>query len=66
MTARQVRSVCVAMTVVVLGGAVQADRLHLEGGGTIDAETWWVDGETIHYEGPAGTVGIAGRQGIRP
>jgi tetratricopeptide (TPR) repeat protein len=35
-----------------------ADRLHLEGGGIVDVDRWWVEGETILYEGPAGTVGL--------
>jgi tetratricopeptide (TPR) repeat protein len=35
-----------------------ADRLHLEGGGIVEVDRWWVDGETILYEGPAGTVGL--------
>jgi tetratricopeptide (TPR) repeat protein len=37
---------------------VLADRLHLEGGGTVDVDRWWVEGETLLYEGPAGTVGL--------
>jgi tetratricopeptide (TPR) repeat protein len=35
-----------------------ADRLHLEGGGIVEVDRWWVEGETILYEGPAGTVGL--------
>lgn len=35
-----------------------ADRLHLEGGGVIDAPRWWIEGDNILYEGPAGTVGL--------
>ena len=58
MTARRAWvAVCVT---VVLGGlaTARADRLHLEGGGTIEVEAWWIDGETLRYTGPAGTVGI--------
>lgn len=58
MTRPRLGPLCLAITVCVLGGSAHADRLHLDGGGVIDAETWWVDGETLRYEGPAGTVGI--------
>jgi len=39
-------------------GPVLADRLHLEGGGILEADSWWVEGETIQYQGQAGTIGI--------
>jgi len=35
-----------------------ADRLHLENGGHIDVDRWWVDGDTLMYEALGGTVGI--------
>jgi len=35
-----------------------ADLLHLEGGGVIATEHWWVEGDTILYESGSGTVGI--------
>jgi tetratricopeptide (TPR) repeat protein len=35
-----------------------ADRLHLESGGRIDTDSWWIDGDWILYEGENGTVGI--------
>ena len=28
--------------------ASRADVLHLQGGGTIDADRWWIEGETLH------------------
>jgi tetratricopeptide (TPR) repeat protein len=37
---------------------VLADRLHLEGGGTIESARWWVEDDTLFYETAAGTVGI--------
>ena len=46
------------MAGVVLPWAARADRLHLESGGVLDARRWWVDGDTLYYEGDAGTVGI--------
>lgn len=35
-----------------------ADRLHLEEGGVIETDSWWVEDGTLMYESPAGTVGI--------
>lgn len=35
-----------------------ADRLHLESGGTIDTDSWWIDGDWLMYEGENGTVGV--------
>jgi tetratricopeptide (TPR) repeat protein len=44
---------------VTLGGLpAAADRLHLEGGGHVDAESWWFDGNWIRYESKGGTIGI--------
>lgn len=37
---------------------VRADRLHLEGGGFVDAESWWLDGSWIRYDSVGGTIGI--------
>lgn len=40
-------------------GAVAAgDRLHLENGGAIDVDSWWVDGDWIRYESAGGTIGV--------
>ena len=36
----------------------RADRLHLQGGGVLDVERWWIEGDTLKYESPAGTVGL--------
>lgn len=55
-----VRLAC-ALVVLVLaspGGPLLADRLHLEGGGFIDAERWWVEEDWVRYESDAGTVGV--------
>ena len=58
MTARSWRVAWCIAGGLCAAGVCFADRLHLEGGGVIEADSWWVDGETIRYEGPAGTVGI--------
>jgi tetratricopeptide (TPR) repeat protein len=53
------RCVLAGLVVLVLAAApAGADRLHLDGGGRIDTPTWWLEGDWIYYEGPAGTVGI--------
>ncbi|HEX5044833.1 MAG TPA: tetratricopeptide repeat protein [Candidatus Polarisedimenticolaceae bacterium] len=36
----------------------RADRLHLAGGGVLDVERWWIEGNTLVYESAAGTVGL--------
>src|SRR6185436_14305048 len=35
-----------------------ADRIHLSGGGTVEADSWWVEGDTLQVEGPSGTIGL--------
>ena len=47
------------MVVALLTASVaRADRLHLEGGGVIDADRWWIDGDTVQVESAEGIVGI--------
>lgn len=36
----------------------RADRLHLSGGGVIEADHWWIEGDTLHVESAQGTVGL--------
>ena len=38
--------------------ASRADVLHLEGGGTIETEHWWIDGDTLRVESAGGLVGL--------
>ena len=38
--------------------APRADVLHLQGGGTIETEHWWIDGDTLHVESAGGVVGL--------
>jgi tetratricopeptide (TPR) repeat protein len=35
-----------------------ADRLYLEGGGFIDSDSWWLEGNWLKYDSVGGTVGI--------
>jgi tetratricopeptide (TPR) repeat protein len=47
--------------VVALAWSLQASRadvLHLEGGGTIETEHWWIEGETVQVESKGGVVGF--------
>jgi tetratricopeptide (TPR) repeat protein len=44
--------------VALLSGAARADRLHLSGGGVVDADRWWIEGDTLHVESAEGTVGL--------
>ncbi len=34
------------------------DILHLQGGGTIDADRWWIEGDTLHVESVNGSMGL--------
>ena len=47
-----------AVVAVLAGGTARADKLHLEGGGVIDAERWWIEGDTLHVESAEGSVGL--------
>jgi tetratricopeptide (TPR) repeat protein len=38
--------------------ASRADVLHLQGGGMIEAEHWWIDGDTLRVESTGGVVGL--------
>jgi tetratricopeptide (TPR) repeat protein len=43
---------------VIASAAARADVLHLQGGGTIEAEHWWIEGGTLHVESAGGVYGI--------
>jgi len=51
---------CVVLTALMLciGGTARADRLHLESGGYVDTARWWYEGDWLHYDSPAGTIGM--------
>ena len=36
----------------------RADVLHLQGGGAIEADRWWIEGDTLHIESSGGAVGL--------
>jgi tetratricopeptide (TPR) repeat protein len=36
----------------------RADVLHLQGGGTIETDHWWIDGDTLHVESAGGVYGL--------
>jgi tetratricopeptide (TPR) repeat protein len=38
--------------------APRADVLHLQGGGTIATEHWWIDGDTLRVESAGGLIGL--------
>ena len=52
------RVAAVALASALAAGVAHADRLHLEGGGVIDADRWWIEGETLHVESAEGSVGL--------
>jgi len=52
------RRVFVAAFLAVAGGAARADVLHLQGGGVIDADHWWIEGDTLHVESAGGSIGL--------
>jgi tetratricopeptide (TPR) repeat protein len=41
-----------------VGGGVLADRLHLDGGGVIEVDSWWVEGDVLTYRNADGTIGL--------
>jgi tetratricopeptide (TPR) repeat protein len=49
-----------AVLFVLLGASPVsvADVLHLQGGGTIEAEHWWLDGDTLRVESEGGSYGL--------
>jgi len=46
------------LVALALSGASRADVLHLQGGGVIDADHWWIEGDTLHVESAGGLVGL--------
>jgi tetratricopeptide (TPR) repeat protein len=47
-----------AVGLALAASAARADRLHLQGGGVIDADRWWIDGDTLRVESAEGSVGF--------
>jgi tetratricopeptide (TPR) repeat protein len=47
------------IAVLALAAApAHADLLHLQGGGMLRADRWWIEGETLHVESAGGVVGL--------
>jgi len=44
--------------ILLAAGPARADVLHLQGGGTLSADRWWIEGETLHVESAGGVVGL--------
>jgi tetratricopeptide (TPR) repeat protein len=42
-----------------------ADIIHLRSGRSIQAGEWWIEGDTLHYESGAGTVGLPRSEVVR-
>jgi hypothetical protein len=47
-----------ALLLVAAFAPSRADRIHLEGGGHVDTDSWRVEGELIVYSSDGGTVGL--------
>jgi len=52
------KRVVLLLSVLLAAVPAGADRLHLESGGVIDTNRWWIDGENVFYSSTAGTIGI--------
>jgi tetratricopeptide (TPR) repeat protein len=58
---RTIRWACLPCCAVLLGvvtGTALADRLHLEGGGVVDVEAWWIEDDVLVYRNADGTIGL--------
>jgi tetratricopeptide (TPR) repeat protein len=55
---RGLRLAAVSAVLALAAPRTSADTLHLVGGGTIEAEHWWIEGETLHVESAGGLVGL--------
>jgi tetratricopeptide (TPR) repeat protein len=55
---RRIPSISLAAALSLSSAPAWADRLHLHGGGTLEAERWWIEGETLYVESAEGTIGM--------
>ena len=60
-----VRLLAPAFLVAAALGPIHADRLHLDNGGHIDVDRWWLEGDVVVYEADGGTVGISRAMVVR-
>jgi tetratricopeptide (TPR) repeat protein len=49
---------CALLLPVTAISTARADRLHLDSGGYIDTDAWWVENGWVMYENEHGTIGI--------
>jgi tetratricopeptide (TPR) repeat protein len=54
---RSLRAIVVVFAALAASRS-RADLLHLQGGGVIDADHWWIEGETLHVDSAGGSVGL--------
>lgn len=52
------RAASFALVLFCSAAASRADTLHLKGGGTIEADRWWIEGDTLRVETDGGVVGL--------
>jgi tetratricopeptide (TPR) repeat protein len=62
---RAARLLAPALLLAAVLVPVRADRLHLDNGGHIDVDRWWLEGDVVVYEADGGTVGIARAMVVR-
>src|SRR3990172_6294479 len=55
---RGLLSLAILGTAAVGSGETRADRVLLRNGGVLLADHWWIDGDTLFYESPGGSVGV--------
>jgi hypothetical protein len=55
---RAVVGLLVAGSLLAAPAIVLADRLYLDGGGVIETASWRIEGESLVYDSPTGTIGI--------
>jgi hypothetical protein len=49
---------CCAVLLAIATGAALADRLHLDGGGVVDVDDWWIEDDVLIYRNADGTIGL--------
>ncbi len=52
------RTAWLTAALLAVSAASAGDRLHLKGGSVLEADRWWIDGDTLYVESAQGTVGL--------
>jgi tetratricopeptide (TPR) repeat protein len=55
---RRAERLAVVLLLAYMAPGAEADILHLQGGGEIATDHWWIDGDTLHVESAGGVVGL--------